>query len=331
MSDQSQPIDIETNQSIGSDDNAVDESLPNAEVARINDGGTALSQVKEGQSSLQTLDEDIEDDSSMEKVHEESSDSEFNPSEGEFDDDHSVDSAVGDQNENPSQLPLQIQKNESKLKEEEFIERMDVEDEIEQKEVRTADLESGEITEEKLPSTGQTRPHIDISHQTTSLVGKWANRSQKTRKVCRHFSYDLLERAVRSQWEPEMICDLLYMISKELNFDYALMRNVIQKTRIGTPRLLVSLIDRDPEFFFSCQEICALLLTTAADVTHFIQLLDEALSLELINLEEEHVITTVSIIPLLQVLLLTIDASGLSFLARIIDLRRSKGLRNCSL
>ncbi len=319
MSDQSQPRDIETNQGIGSNDNPVHESLRSAEVARINDGGTDLSQVKEGQSSLQTLDEDIEDDSSVEKVHEESSDSEFNPSEGEFDDDHSVDS-VGDQNENPSQLPLQIQKNESKLKEEEFIERMDVEDEIEQKEVSTADLESGEITEEKTPTTGQTRPHIDISHQTTSLVGKWANRSQKTRKVCRHFSYDLLERAVRSQWEPEMICDLLYMISKELNFDYALMRNVIQKARIGTPRLLVSLIDRDPEFFFSCQEICALLLTTATDVTHFIQLLDEALSLELINLED-HVITTVRIISLSTPgLLLTIDASGLSVLARIIEL-----------
>jgi hypothetical protein len=159
--------------------------------------------------------------------------------------------------------------------------------------VRSAiDVEADEGEEDE-PDEGDDgeapQPSGDLEDDA---VGDWGKKKKRIRKYCRHFSYDLLYRAVRYGWEPEQLSDLLLLVVKELGLDIAQIKKIIEKTRIGTPPLLSRLSDRG--YRFSVSELASILLNYSASIDEYIRLVDDALEMELVTLDTVDPLYTVS-------------------------------------
>jgi hypothetical protein len=128
--------------------------------------------------------------------------------------------------------------------------------------------------------------------------GKWAGKQSKTRKICRHFSSDLLVRAVRYEWEPEQIADLVLLVAKEMNLDSPQILRMIRKKRIACPRLLSYLSDR-LDLGLSLSDVTSAFLVSAGSMPAFIAMVEEALEMELIRLDSPDSINEVSLICLI--------------------------------
>jgi hypothetical protein len=121
------------------------------------------------------------------------------------------------------------------------------------------------------------------SQDENNSLGKWRKKEKKTRKTCRHFSYDLIDRAVRYAWEPEQLSELLFLVIKELDLDLPQIQKMIEKTRIGSPVLLSRLADLN--YQFSVSEMASILLNSSDSIQDYIRFVDEALGMELIQAE----------------------------------------------
>jgi hypothetical protein len=121
------------------------------------------------------------------------------------------------------------------------------------------------------------------SQDENNSRGKWRSKEKKTRKTCRHFSYDLIDRAVRYAWEPEQLSELLFLVIKELDLDLPQIQKMIEKTRIGSPVLLSRLADLN--YQFSVSEMASILLNSSDSIQDYIRFVDEALGMELIQAE----------------------------------------------
>jgi hypothetical protein len=152
------------------------------------------------------------------------------------------------------------------------------------------EAEEGEEDDEEIDDEAENNHG---NYHSNDVPGTWASKDKKTRKICRHFSYDLIDRALRYEWEPEMLCELIHVISKELNFDFAQIKKLIEKSRIGTPILLAQLADKGTRFTVS--ELCSILLNASSSMSDFIRLMGDALEMQLIRLEATDTIATVSI------------------------------------
>jgi hypothetical protein len=125
--------------------------------------------------------------------------------------------------------------------------------------------------------------------------GKWGKKDKKTRKICRHFGYDLIIRAMNQSsesWEVDQITELLLLIIEEMDMNNFQIKKMIEKTRIGKPPLLTALTDKG--FIFSISEITSILLNCSSNIFEFIHLIDECLEMDLFVLDDMETIQIVS-------------------------------------
>jgi hypothetical protein len=125
--------------------------------------------------------------------------------------------------------------------------------------------------------------------------GKWGKKDKKTRKICRHFGYDLIIRAMNQSsdiWETEQITELLLLIIEEMDMKSFQIKKMIEKTRIGKPSLLTALADKG--FIFSISEITSILLNCSSNIFEYIRLIDECLEMDLFLLDDLDTINIVS-------------------------------------
>jgi hypothetical protein len=125
--------------------------------------------------------------------------------------------------------------------------------------------------------------------------GKWGKKDKKTRKICRHFGYDLVIRAMNQSsesWEIDQITELLLLIIEEMDMNNFQIKKMIEKTRIGKPLLLTALTDKG--FIFSISEITSILLNCSSNIFEFIHLIDECLEMDLFVLDDMETIQIVS-------------------------------------
>ena len=115
--------------------------------------------------------------------------------------------------------------------------------------------------------------------------------SRKAIKICRHFSYSLINNAVDMGWEEEEIAGLIKLVANQLNFDEAKLIRCLEKTGTGSPNTIASLLENSG-FSFSTAQLVSVILSNARNVDHFITLMGEACDCDLFKLTHPETIDT---------------------------------------
>lgn len=148
-----------------------------------------------------------------------------------------------------------------------------------------ADLaEVGNETEEEVEEESES----ERDRHGTSLNQK----GRKTLKVCRHFAYALIENAKSSGWEDEAVANLIELVAEQLNFDEAKVLRCLEKTAVGSPNILATLIEGS-RYHFTVPQLVSVLLCHANSTNHFISLMGEAMECDLFNLSDPATIEVV--------------------------------------
>jgi hypothetical protein len=118
---------------------------------------------------------------------------------------------------------------------------------------------------------------LDVDGATSDVKGK------KNRKICRRFSYSLINSAVEMQWEEEEITKLINLIAVQLQFDSFRLQRCLETTKTGFPAVISSLLS-EFNFELSAAQILNLLVNQASNLNQLISLMGEALEFDLFNL-----------------------------------------------
>lgn len=117
-------------------------------------------------------------------------------------------------------------------------------------------------------------------------------KGKKTVKICRHFSYSLIEGAVMSGWEDVEVTNLIKLISMQLNLDETKLIRLLEKTNTGTPEILAGLMDEE-KYTFTAPQIVSIVLSNAKSVDHFISSMSKAFDLDLFSISDPNTIEVV--------------------------------------
>jgi len=131
---------------------------------------------------------------------------------------------------------------------------------------------------------------------TDSPNVKCSATSKKTLKVCRHYSYNLISGAVESGWEGHELANLIKLVSFQLDLDGSKLIKLLERTGTGTPDIVCQLIeDKDSHCCFSTPQLVAVFLSTAKNIDHFINIMDEAFEYDLFSLSSPDTIDVVTL------------------------------------
>lgn len=118
-------------------------------------------------------------------------------------------------------------------------------------------------------------------------------KSKKILKVCRHYSYNLICGAVEAGWEGHELANLIKLVSCQLDLDSSKLIKLLERTGTGTPDIVFQLMEQQQQgsssttvncCSFSTPQLVAVFLSTAKNIEHFINLMEQAFEYDLFSL-----------------------------------------------
>lgn len=131
------------------------------------------------------------------------------------------------------------------------------------------------------------------SHPGASPDIEPSSKSKKILKVCRHFSYNLIDGAVEAGWEGHELANLIKLVSCQLSLDGSKLIKLLERTGTGTPDIVCQLMEQQhPQgsssasrcCSFSTPQLVAVFLSTAKNIEHFINIMEQAFEYDLFSL-----------------------------------------------
>lgn len=114
---------------------------------------------------------------------------------------------------------------------------------------------------------------------------------KKILKVCRHYSYNLIGGAVEAGWEGHELANLIKLVSCQLGLDGSKLIKLLERTGTGTPDIVCQLMEQQQQgssttscCSFSTPQLVAVFLSTAKNIEHFINIMEQAFEYDLFSL-----------------------------------------------
>lgn len=114
---------------------------------------------------------------------------------------------------------------------------------------------------------------------------------KKILKVCRHYSYNLIGGAVEAGWEGHELANLIKLVSCQLGLDGSKLIKLLERTGTGTPDIVCQLMEQQEHgssttgcCSFSTPQLVAVFLSTAKNIEHFINIMEQAFEYDLFSL-----------------------------------------------
>lgn len=136
--------------------------------------------------------------------------------------------------------------------------------------------------------------NCSFSHRGASPNGEPSLKSKKILKVCRHYSYNLICGAVEAGWEGHELANLIKLVSCQLDLDSSKLIKLLERTGTGTPDIVFQLMEQQQQqgsssttvscCSFSTPQLVAVFLSTAKNIEHFINLMEQAFEYDLFSL-----------------------------------------------
>lgn len=145
------------------------------------------------------------------------------------------------------------------------------------------DQEAGEGSENDY--FGEEKPAATSDEQYES---SYELKGKKNKKLCRHFSYNLIKHAVNLEWEEIEIANLIALVAAELELDTEKLLRLLARTDTGYPSILAMLAEKD--FIFTPAQTVSAVLAHASNSNHFINLIGECFEADMFDLNDEETI-----------------------------------------
>lgn len=153
---------------------------------------------------------------------------------------------------------------------------------------------SDNSSEESKPANRSKNNNRNHHHRQINIqeYTDTTEKSKKILKACRHFSYNLIKNALEMNWEDHDIANLIKLIANQLDLDNSKLIKLLEKTETGTPSILSNVLDNSL-YDFTPAQLVSVILSTAKNLTHFINLMGESLEYDMFNLSNADTIDMV--------------------------------------